>query len=224
MKHLLSSTAFIILNKELARQVGLKEAILLADLISKEEYFISKGMTDGWFFNTEANIEADTTLNPYHQRKCIKTLKTHQIIETKRKGIPAKQYFKINEYQVMQILNNLLVKDLTTINKNKEIRITNNIISNRREDFVSDVLSFDYDESILNGFIDYWTEPNKSNTKMKYELNKTWKTSLRLKTWAANQKKWDKPKSSGMSKIHQHLQKNINVKKKLLKQFENEIN
>ena len=127
MKHLLSSTAFIILNKELARQVGLKEAILLADLISKEEYFISKGMTDGWFFNTEANIEADTTLNPYHQRKCIKTLKTHQIIETKRMGIPAKQYFKINELQVMQILNNLLVKDLTTINKNKEIRIINNI-------------------------------------------------------------------------------------------------
>ena len=215
MKHLLSSTAFIILNKELARQVGLKEAILLADLISKEEYFISKGMTDGWFFNTEANIEADTTLNPYHQRKCIKTLKTHQIIETKRMGIPAKQYFKINEFQVLQILNNLLVKDSTIINKNKEIRIINNTISNRREDFVSDVLSFDYDENILNGFIDYWTEPNKSNTKMKYELNKTWQTSLRLKTWAANQKKWDKPKSSGMSKIHQHLQKNMNVKKKL---------
>ena len=52
MKHLLSSTAFIILNKQLAKQVGLKEAILLADLISKEEYFISKGMTDNWFFNT----------------------------------------------------------------------------------------------------------------------------------------------------------------------------
>ena len=203
MKHLLSSSAFIVLNKELARQVGLKEAILLADLISKEEYFISKGMTDGWFFNTEANIEADTTLNPYHQRKCIKTLKTHQIIETKRMGIPAKQYFKINEQQVMQILNNLLVKDSTTINKNKEIRIINNTISNRKNDFVFEVLTFDYDESILNGFIDYWTEPNKSNTKMKWELNKTWKTELRLKTWAANQKKWDKPKSNpkSMSKL-----------------------
>ena len=203
MKHLLSSTAFIILNKELARQVGLKEAILLADLISKEEYFISKGMTDGWFFNTESNIEADTTLNPYHQRKCIKTLKTHQIIETKRMGIPAKQYFKINEFQVMQILNNLLVKDSTTINKNKEIRIINNTISNRKNDFVFEVLTFNYDESILNGFIDYWTEPNKSNTKMKFELNKTWKTELRLKTWATNQKKWDKPKSNpkSMSKL-----------------------
>ena len=118
-------------------------------------------------------------------------------------GIPAKQYFKINEQQVMQILNNLLVKDSTTINKNKEIRIINNTISNRKNDFVFEVLSFDYDESILNGFIDYWTEPNKSNTKMKFELNKTWKTELRLKTWATNQKKWDKPKSNpkSMSKL-----------------------
>ena len=202
MKHLLRSTAFIVLNKELARQVGLKEAVLLADLISKEEYFISKGMTDGWFFNTEANIEADTTLNPYHQRKCLKTLKKYEIIQTKRMGIPAKQYFKINEEQVLQILNNLLVKDCTTINKNKEIIINNNI-SNRRNDFVFEVLTFDYKESILNGFIDYWTEPNKSNTKMKFELNKTWQTELRLKTWVANQKKWDKPKSNSktMSKL-----------------------
>ena len=125
MKHLLSSTAFLVLNKELARQVGLKEAVLLADLISKEEYFIANGMTDGWFFNTEANIEADTTLNPYHQRKCIKVLKDKGLIEVKRKGIPAKQYFKINEQQVLQILNNLSFKNSTTINKNKEIRITN---------------------------------------------------------------------------------------------------
>ena len=202
MKHLLSSSAFIVLNKQLAKQVGLKEAVLLADLISKEEYFISKGMTDGWFFNTEANIEADTTLNSYHQRKCLKTLRKFKIIETKRMGIPAKQYFKINELQVLQILNNLSDKNLTTINKNKEIIITNNI-SNRRDDFVFEVLTFEYDESILNGFIDYWTEPNKSNTKMKFELNNTWSTKLRLKTWAANQKKWDKPKSNKktMSKL-----------------------
>tara|TARA_R110000782_G_scaffold90033_2_gene173050 strand:- start:122 stop:739 length:618 start_codon:yes stop_codon:yes gene_type:complete len=125
MKHLLSSTAFIVLNKELARQVGLKEAVLLADLISKEEYFIANGMTDGWFFNTEANIYKDTTLTAYQQRKCLKELKKHQLIEVKRKGIPAKQYFKINEQLVVQLLNNLSATNLTTINKNKEIRIIN---------------------------------------------------------------------------------------------------
>ena len=129
MKHLLSSSAFIVLNKELARQLGLKESILLADLISKEEYFISNGMTDGWFFNTEANIEKDTTLTPYQQRKCLKTLKTSLILETKRKGIPAKQYFKINELQVIKLLNNLSATNLTSINKNKEIKIINKLFT-----------------------------------------------------------------------------------------------
>ena len=213
MKHLLSSTAFIVLNKELARSVGLKEAVLLADLISKEEYFISQGMTDGWFFNTESNIEKDTTLTAYQQRRCLKALKDKGLIEVKRKGIPAKQYFKINEQQVIKFLNNLSDTNLTSINKNKEIIITNNTISKRRQTFVLDVMSFDYDKSILEGFIDYWTEPNKSNTKMKFELNKTWKTKLRLKTWAANQKKWDKPKT--MSKIDSQINEYIKGKEYL---------
>ena len=210
MKHLLSSSAFLIVNKELARQVGLKGAVLLADLISKEEYFIANGMTDGWFFNTAKNIEKDTCLTSHQQRKAIKKLKDLGILETKVVGIPAKQHFKIIENKLLSYFNTsceesaeLVVKKTQTINKNKEIRITNNTISNRRNDFVFEVLTFDYDESILNGFIDYWTEPNKSNTKMKWELNKTWKTELRLKTWAANQKKWDKPKSNpkSMSKL-----------------------
>jgi hypothetical protein len=202
MKHLLSSTAFIVLNKELAKQVGLKEAVLLADLISKEEYFIANGMTDGWFFNTEDNIYKDTTLTAYQQRECLTTLKKEGLVEVKRKGIPAKQYFKINEQLVVKLLNNLSATNLTTINKNKVIKITNNIISNR-EAFVLEVMAFDYDKKILEGFIDYWTEPNKSNTKMKFELNKTWSTNLRLKTWANNQKKWDKPQT--MSKLDHQI-------------------
>jgi len=212
MKHLLSSTAFIVLNKELARQVGLKEAILLADLISKEEYFIANGMTDGWFFNTEANIYKDTTLTAYQQRKCLTTLKKEGLIEVKRKGIPAKQYFKINEQLVVKFLNNLSATNLTSINKNKEIRIINNTISNRRESFVLEVMAFDYDKKILEGFIDYWTEPNKSKTKMKFELNQTWATNLRLKNWAARQKQWDVPTKINKNK----LTKNTNTMKNVL--------
>jgi len=210
MKHLLSSSAFLIVNKQLAKQVGLKGAVLLADLISKEEYFIANGMTDGWFFNTAKNIEDDTCLTSHQQRKAIKSLKELGIIETKVVGIPAKQHFKIIENKLLSYLNTsceetakLVVKKTQTINKNNNKNNNNNNISNRRNEFVFEVLSFDYDESILNGFIDYWTEPNKSNTKMKFELNKTWKTALRLKTWATNQKKWDKPKSNKktMSKL-----------------------
>ena len=210
MKHLLSSSAFLIVNKQLAKQVGLKGAVLLADLISKEEYFIANGMTDGWFFNTAKNIEEDTCLTSHQQRKAIKNLKDLGIIETKVVGIPAKQHFKIIENKLLSYFNTsceesakLVVKKTQTINKNNNNNNNNNNISNRRDRFVFEVLTFDYEESILNGFIDYWTEPNKSNTKMKFELNKTWKTSLRLKTWAANQKKWEKTTNNTLSHRHQ---------------------
>lgn len=113
-----------------------------------------------------------------------------------------KRYLQLNQEGIDKIIKtpiDKIVKDNNTSINNTSI----NNISNRRDEFVSEVLSFDYDESILNGFVDYWTEPNKSNTKMKYELNKTWSTKLRLKTWATNQKKWDKPKTNTktMSKL-----------------------
>tara|TARA_R100000900_G_scaffold63857_4_gene51209 strand:- start:2400 stop:3068 length:669 start_codon:yes stop_codon:yes gene_type:complete len=208
MKNLLSSSAFLIVNKQLAKQVGLKGAVLLADLISKEEYFIANGMTDGWFFNTAKNIEEDTCLTTHQQRNAIKSLKDLGIIETKVVGIPAKQHFKIIENKLLSYLNTScketdkqVCKKQKTINKNNNNNNNKNNISNRRDKFVFEVLTFDYEESVLNSFIDYWTEPNKSNTKMKYELNKTWETKRRLKTWANNQKKWDKPKTKTMSKL-----------------------
>ena len=46
---------------------------------------------------------------------------------------------------------------------------------------------------------------------------KDWKACLR--TWESREKNNPKTNTKGMSKIQQHLQKNINVKEKLLKQF-----
>ena len=110
--------------------------------------------------------------------------------------------------------------DKTPINKivkdnNTSINNTSINISNRRKDFVLNVMSFDYDKNILNSFVDYWTEPNKSKTKMKFELQQTWSTNLRLKTWAKNQKKWDRPKTQTMSKIDAQLNEYLKGKEYL---------
>ena len=107
----------------------------------------------------------------------------------------------------LQLCNGGINKNVNApINKNVKdnntsINNTSINISNRRKDFVLNVMSFDYDKNILNSFVDYWTEPNKSKKKMKFELQQTWSTNLRLKTWAKNQKKWDRPKSQTMSKL-----------------------
>ena len=198
MKHLLSSTAFIVLNKELARQVGLKEAVLLADLISKEEYFIANGMTDGWFFNTEANIYKDTTLTAYQQRKCLKELKKHQLIEVKRKGIPAKQYFKINEQLVVQLLNNLSATNLTTINKNKEIRIINKYF-NKPTILVKDYCILRKNNVDAEAFISFYESKGWMIGKNKM---KDWKQAII--TW--EKREYKKPTMSKIdSQINEYL-------------------
>jgi hypothetical protein len=211
MKKLLSSTAFLVVNKILARTIGLKETILLADLISKEEYF--DNMQDGWFFNTEANIQQDTTLTPYQQRNALKTLKKYGIIETKRKGIPAKQYFKINEELVVKFLNNKSCSNSTTFNKNKLNNNKNNNIS-IKEKFLSDVMAFDYPKEMKEDFIDYWTEKNsdRTNAKMRFQKQATFDIKLRLARWAKNSKKWDAPKKTGTSKLDAQIDEWIKAK------------
>ena len=200
MKHLLSSSAFIVLNKELARQVGLKEAVLLADLISKEEYFIAKGMTDGWFFNTEANIEKDTTLTPYQQRKCLKTLKTSLVLETKRKGIPAKQYFKINELQVIKLLNNLSATNLTSINKNKEIKIINKLFTIPTISEV-EIYCLERKNNIeAESFINFYDSKGWMVGKNKM---KDWRACIR--TWEMREKKKPMKTSKIDSQINEYL-------------------
>jgi len=200
MKHLLSSTAFIVLNKELARQIGLKSAVLLADLISKEEYFVANGMTDGWFFNTEANIEKDTTLTPYQQRKCLKTLKTNLILETKRKGIPAKQYFKINELQVIKLLNNLSATNLTSINKNKEIRINNKLFIKPTISEVEIYCTERNNTIDAESFINFYDSKGWMVGKNKM---KDWMACIR--TWEMRDKKNPKKTSKIDSQINEYL-------------------
>jgi len=61
--------------------------------------------------------------------------------------------------------------------------------------FTQSVLKFDYPKPMLDNFISYWTEPNKSGTKMLFELKPTWDTKRRLKTWADRDNSTEKPKS-----------------------------
>lgn len=208
MKHLLSSSAFLVVNKELAKQIGLNETVLLADLISKEQYFIDNNqLNEGWFFNTAKNIQADTTLTSHQQRKAIKNLKSLGIIETQLIGIPAKQHFKIIENKLLSYFNTSyskseqqVVKKTQTINKNKEITIKNNI--SIREKFVSEVMELDYPKELKIDFIEYWCE---GKNKMRWQKQPTFDISLRLKRWERNQKKWNKGTSKIDSQINEYI-------------------
>ncbi len=45
-----------------------------------------------------------------------------------------------------------------------------------------------YGKDMVRKFYDYWTEPNKSKTKMRFELERTWDLKRRLNTWASRER------------------------------------
>lgn len=72
-----------------------------------------------------------------------------------------------------------------------------------KEDLVARKLKFSstlepfletYGKELLNDFYRYWTEPNKSKTKFRQELERTWDLERRLNTWSKNDKNF---KSNG---------------------------
>jgi hypothetical protein len=88
---------------------------------------------------------------------------------------------------------NLSHMDSHMENRNKKIEI-----SNKKEEeenvFKSEVFEFSekYSEAMLNNFCAYWTEMNKSKTKMRFELQKCFDISRRLATWAIRDKDYNK--------------------------------
>lgn len=46
-----------------------------------------------------------------------------------------------------------------------------------------------YGQEMIESFYLYWSEPNKSHTKMKYEMQQTFDISRRLATWHKNEQK-----------------------------------
>lgn len=68
-------------------------------------------------------------------------------------------------------------------------------IEDRKKDFYEEVAKFKgvYSDAELSNFYRYWTEHSdavRSNTKMKFEKQKTFNVSLRLRTWNNNSKKF----------------------------------
>ena len=87
---------------------------------------------------------------------------------------------------------NVSVSDSVNVNDNV---IKENNIEERKQKFASTLKPFIniYGKEMLMDFYRYWTEPNKSNTKFKYENEKTWSLDRRLETWSNNESKF-KPK------------------------------
>ena len=203
-KSILASSPFLIVNKTLLQNIGIDASLVLSDLVQKEQYFKDSSQNNGgYFFNITNDISCSTTLSYYQIKQALSVLEKWGMIKIILKGVPAKKHFKIDKSQILNFLtssiqktseldcknfNNKILKNSNSINNNKEIIIKNNI-DIRKKDFINEVKELENPNYHIE-FIDYWCEDN--GKKMRWELERTWNTNLRLKRWAKNQSKFSK--------------------------------
>lgn len=92
----------------------------------------------------------------------------------------------------------IAVIDTVTVSVTDNDKVTKKVnnIKDRKLKFASTLESYLelYGRDMLNDFYSYWTEENKSGTKFKQEIEKTWSLDRRLKTWSENDRNFKKEK------------------------------
>jgi len=98
--------SWLLLNKKIAKFLGLEAAIYLGDLISKRQYFMDRNELneEGEFFNTVPNIEESTTLSRKYQKKASDKLAAAGFINIRRAGTHGIHHFKINDGAIIEFL------------------------------------------------------------------------------------------------------------------------
>ena len=100
----------------------------------------------------------------------------------------------LTRYNCLETVPNSLegVKDKDKVKSKVKEKVKNDAINKRCEAFSLNVLAEGakctpmIDPKTIEAFIDYWTEKNKSKTKMRFELQNTWDTKRRLQRWVNN--------------------------------------
>ena len=81
----------------------------------------------------------------------------------------------------------------------------------RKERFYQSLVPYveKYGAAMIREFFDYWTETNKSRTKMRFEQQPTWETALRLATWANRDKNFKSNGTTNRTTDQEDLMRNI---------------
>lgn len=100
-----------------------------------------------------------------------------------------------NNINLEDNINNYNLQDKKTEKKEtpkggKKEKSLTDALERRKRDFGNSLVPFveKYGKETVRDFYEYWTEPNKSRTKMRYELEKTWDVSRRIARWAAHER------------------------------------
>ncbi len=135
--------------------------------------------------DTVVDTTNDTTiLQEISDLRSQVTQLTTQLL-TQQATQPLKEPEKRHTGDTKQIKGKNNIKETTTSVVGKKNAAKAATLS-RKESFYQLLVPYvgKYPKEMIRAFFDYWSELNKSGTKMRYELEKTWELPRRLATWA----------------------------------------
>ncbi len=95
---LLRADGSISVNKRLIQHVGLVEAVIYSELLSRYCYFRDRGkLRKGWFYNTMEDLERGAGVSKRYQMSSIKKLQLMGLLEMEVKGVPATRHFRFTD-------------------------------------------------------------------------------------------------------------------------------
>ena len=104
------------------------------------------------------------------------------------------------------------VEKCTQISKDTKINTNLNKIY-----WIDEIQELNYPKEMKEDFVGYWSEESKTG-KTRQSMQKTWNTERRLKTWAKNDKNWNKTKTS---KIDAQIDSYVGALNLLEKKYKN---
>ena len=95
----------------------------------------------------------------------------------------------------MSVIKRLKEKGLHNYIQTVPGTIKDKDIDKRKDKFIEKVNAIIKEKKYTNNeterFVEFWTEKNSSETKMRFELQQTFEITRRLSTWVKNNKEWN---------------------------------
>ena len=155
-------------------------------LVKYNEYNGSESDTAG---DTSNDTMSDTNIIKEINNLRIQVTQLMTQVSTQQVTHPAKELEKRHTGDTKQIKEKNIIKETTTNVVAKKDAAKAATLS-RKESFYQSLVPYvgQFPKEMIRAFFDYWSELNKSETKMRYELEKTWELPRRLATWASREK------------------------------------
>lgn len=156
---LLASDNYIPYNRTLAKEMGIEPAILLATLCGYQRHYKMEE-----FYREQSNIIEDTCLTEYSIRQATKILIQKGLIIVKKKGLPAKNYYKINTKKLIECLSTSGNENSTTTSSENETtcNTTNNTTNNKINNKIDNKIN---NNIYIKDIVDYLNLKTNSNYK-----------------------------------------------------------